>query len=70
MKQLAGVFEGKLDPTLATIDGSWTQAGRTLPLTLKRLKNPADLERRRPQNPLKPYPYREEEVSYRNTRPG
>src|SRR5215469_13542238 len=70
MKQLAGVFEGKLDPTLATIDGSWTQAGHTFPLTLKRLKNPADLERRRPQNPLKPYPYREEEVSYRNTPAG
>jgi len=70
MKQLAGVFEGKLDPTLATIDGSWTQAGHSLPLTLKRLENPADLERRRPQNPLKPYPYREEEVSYRNTPAG
>lgn len=66
MKQLAGVFEGKLDPALTTIDGTWTQSGHTLPLTLKRLKDPAELERRRPQNPVKPYPYREEEVSYQN----
>jgi fermentation-respiration switch protein FrsA (DUF1100 family) len=66
MKQLAGVYEGKLDSTLSRIDGTWTQTGHTFSLTLKRLKNPAELERRRPQSPLKPYPYREEEVSYQN----
>lgn len=66
MKQLAGVYEGKLDPTLSSIEGTWTQAGHTLPLTLKRLKDPRELELRRPQNPAKPYPYREEEVIYEN----
>ena len=66
MKQLAGVYEGKIDPTLTSIDGTWTQMGHTFPLVLKRLKDPAELERRRPQNPVKPYPYREEEVSYEN----
>jgi hypothetical protein len=66
MKQLSGVFEGKLDPALTSISGTWTQAGRSFPLVLKRLKNPAEMERRRPQNPVKPYPYREEEVSYEN----
>ena len=70
MKQLAGVFEGKIDPTLSTIEGTWTQAGHTLPLTLKRLKNAAELERRRPQNPVKPYPYHEEEVTYANKAAG
>ena len=66
MKQLAGVYEGKLDPALNSIDGTWTQARHTLPLKLKRLKDPKELELRRPQNPVKPYPYREEEVSYEN----
>ena len=66
MKQLAGVFEGKFDPALTAITGTWTQAGHTFPLVLKRLKDPAELERRRPQNPVKPYPYHEEEVSYQN----
>jgi len=66
MKQLAGVYEGKLDPALKSIEGTWTQGGHALPLVLKRLKDPKDLELRRPQNPIKPYPYREEEVSYEN----
>ena len=66
MKQLAGVYEGKLDPALSSIDGTWTQSGHTIPMMLKRLKDPKELELRRPQNPTKPYPYREEEVSYEN----
>ncbi len=66
MKQLAGVYEGMLDPALSSMDGTWTQAGHILPLKLKRLKDPKELELRRPQNPVKPYPYREEEVSYEN----
>jgi hypothetical protein len=66
MKQLGGIYEGKLDASLSSIDGTWTQAGRILSLTLKRLKNLEEMEPRRPQNPVKPYPYREEEVSYEN----
>ncbi len=66
MKQLAGVYEGKLDPALNSIEGTWTQSGHTIPLTLKRLKDPREMENRRPQNPTKPYPYREQEVSYEN----
>jgi fermentation-respiration switch protein FrsA (DUF1100 family) len=66
MKQLAGVYEGKVDPALTSIEGTWTQAGHTLPLVLKRLKDLKELELRRPQSPVKPYPYREEEVGYEN----
>jgi len=66
MKQLAGIYEGKLDPSHSSIAGTWTQSGHALPLMLKRLKDPKELELRRPQNPVKPYPYREEEVSYEN----
>jgi len=38
MKQLAGGFRGTIDAALATIDGTWTQAGNSLPLVLKRVR--------------------------------
>lgn len=66
VKGIGGVLEGPLDKDLTTIDGTWTQGGRTLPLLLKRVKQGSEMERRRPQNPEKPYPYREEEVEYKN----
>jgi hypothetical protein len=66
MRQIAGGFDGKISKDLTTIEGTWTQAGNSLPLVLKRVKDAAELERRRPQNPLKPYPYRDEDVSYPN----
>ena len=66
MKQIGGKFEGKIANDLTTIEGTWTQGGNTLPMVLKRGKNAGELERRRPQNPAKPYPYREEEVAYAN----
>ncbi|HLN02427.1 MAG TPA: alpha/beta fold hydrolase [Bryobacteraceae bacterium] len=71
-KQISGTgrFEGKISKDLATIDGSWSQAGNSTPLVLKRVKSAAELERRRPQNPVKPYPYREEEVAYDNKAAG
>src|SRR5579863_8430699 len=65
-KSLNGVFDGKISADLSSIDGNWTQNGTTLPLNLKRTKDEAILEPRRPQVPAKPYPYREEEVSYEN----
>jgi fermentation-respiration switch protein FrsA (DUF1100 family) len=65
-KSVAGAFDGKISADLSTIDGTWTQGGNSMPLVLKRAKDQAELERKRPQNPVKPYPYREEEVSYEN----
>ncbi len=70
MKQINGAFEGKISADLLTIEGTWTQGGRGLPLTLRRVKDAAELERRRPQTPVKPYPYREEEVAYENRAAG
>ncbi len=70
LKQAGGAFEGKIDDTLTTIDGTWTQGAGSVPLILKRSKNAAELERRRPQNPIKPYPYRDEDVSYGNKSAG
>jgi pimeloyl-ACP methyl ester carboxylesterase len=70
LKGIGGVFEGKIDKSLTSIEGTWTQGGATFPLVLKRAKDTAELERRRPQNPVKPYPYREEEVAYDNPAAG
>jgi hypothetical protein len=66
MKQIGGVFQGKISEDHASIVGTWSQGGSGFPLVLKRVKDTSELERRRPQNPVKPYPYHEEEVSYDN----
>jgi len=65
-KSIGGSFEGKIAADLSSIDGKWSQGGATMPLSLKRVKDQAELELKRPQNPVKPYPYREEEVSFDN----
>ncbi len=70
VKSIAGSFEGKISSDLSTVEGTWSQAGNSLPLTLRRVKDTSELELRRPQNPVKPYPYKEEEVSYDNKSAG
>ena len=67
---IQGSYEGTLDEALTTISGTWKQGGGSYPLVLKRVKDTAELEVRRPQNPVKPYPYREEDVSYENKTAG
>lgn len=67
--ELANVFayEGTLQPDGETINGSFIQ-GDSIPLVLKRVE--AFPERDRPQNPKRPYPYRDEEVVYSNPAAG
>jgi pimeloyl-ACP methyl ester carboxylesterase len=67
MKQIAGRFEGKIGKDLGSIDGTFTQAAASFPLSLSRVKDSGALERRRPQNPVPPYPYRSEDIEYPNT---
>ena len=64
--KIGGTFEGKISSDLTAIDGKWSQGGGTLPLLLKKVKDQAELELKRPQVPTKPYPYREDEVTYDN----
>ena len=64
--KIGGAFEGTIAADLSSIDGTWSQGGGKLPLVLKKLKDESELELKRPQNPVKPYPYREEEVTYDN----
>jgi uncharacterized protein len=63
LKGIKASFEGKFADDGQTIQGKWTQAG-TLPLEFKRLEKEPDFSR--PQEPKKPYPYVEEEVTYKN----
>jgi len=64
---IAGRFSGEMlnDTTIA---GTWSQSGLNFPLTLKRTVKVTELKR--PQTPQPPFPYIEEEVSYKNTKAG
>ena len=62
-----GSYDGTLQPD-GTIEGTWKQSGLSLPLVLKRTEEVPKL--RRPQDPVKPYPYIEEDVVYENTDAG
>jgi len=61
------VYEGSLQTDGNTIDGNWIQ-GDTTPFVIKRVDKLPDLTR--PQDPKKPYPYIEEEVTYENRKAG
>jgi len=59
-----GVYEGTINPTKSVITGTWTQGGVTRNLKFQRSDQLLELVR--PQNPVKPYPYREEQVTFLN----
>ncbi len=63
-----GVFDGALNAAKNSIAGEWTQNDAKEKFEFKRSDQP--LELRRPQNPSKPYPYREEEISFPNAAAG
>ncbi|MDI6807897.1 MAG: alpha/beta fold hydrolase [Candidatus Eisenbacteria bacterium] len=68
IQSVAGSFEGKFRGDGSAIEGNWSQGGVTIPLTLERSEKKPEVKR--PQEPKKPYPYREEEVSYKNENAG
>jgi fermentation-respiration switch protein FrsA (DUF1100 family) len=68
IKAIGGSYDATVSADHASFNGTWTQVGKTWPLAFHRVTNAAQLERRRPQNPVKPYPYREEEVTYTNSK--
>jgi uncharacterized protein len=70
LEHLGIAYEGTIAADSSTIDGTFTQGGSPFPLKLTRIKDESALELRRPQNPVKPYPYREEEVTYANKAAG
>jgi pimeloyl-ACP methyl ester carboxylesterase len=66
---VGGSYEGAINDAGSVIDGTWTQGG-SLPLVLTRAGATVSTPVRRPQNPIKPFPYRDEDVSYRNAGAG
>jgi pimeloyl-ACP methyl ester carboxylesterase len=65
---VAGTFDGTLNPGKNKLIGNWSQTGADAKVEFVRSDQP--LELRRPQTPPKPYPYREEEVSFSNAAAG
>jgi pimeloyl-ACP methyl ester carboxylesterase len=66
VKVAQGQFSGEISKDLRMISGTWSQGGNSLPLELRRVKDLAALTTAHPQEPKRPLPYREEEVSYPN----
>ena len=63
-----GVFEGVLKEDGTALEGEWKQSGLVLPLVLTRIEEKPEMSRE--QDPIKPYPYDEEEVVYENKEAG
>jgi pimeloyl-ACP methyl ester carboxylesterase len=68
LKSAAIEFTGKRSGDGNEAVGQWTQGGVSVPLTLRKVDRPS--ERRRPQTPRPPFPYREEPVTYENKAAG
>jgi len=65
--ELGMKYEGVWNETTNQIEGTYTEGGVELVLTLKK-GNPKMSKINRPQKPVKPYPYYEEEVVFENTK--
>ncbi len=63
-----GVYDGNLNPANNVLSGTWRQGADSSELTFKR--SDQILELRRPQVPVKPYPYKEEELTFPNSQSG
>jgi pimeloyl-ACP methyl ester carboxylesterase len=67
-RRIAGVYQGAISADGHEIKGQWQQGGQTFPLDLVRLDKEPDYTR--PQEPTKPYPYEEQEVTLENKAAG
>ncbi len=67
VKAIAASFQGEIEND-STIAGVWQQSGVSLPLDLKRVEKAPQV--RRPQEPEQPYPYHEEEITFKNEKDG
>lgn len=64
IEPLSAIFEGTF--VLNNITGEFTQMGMSLPLTL--IKGEKEAKPKRPQEPQPPFPYKSEDVYFKNTR--
>jgi len=64
---LGAVYAGTANQEKNTINGTFSQGGGNFPLILQKIVISAvDVPPPRPQNPVKPYPYRAEDLTYEN----
>ena len=63
-KTIQGKYAGVVIKNSATIKGQWKQVTLDVPLDLKKIDKLVEVKR--PQNPQKPYPYNDEEVTFEN----
>jgi uncharacterized protein len=63
---VGGAYEGTLNTAKDFITGTWTQS--EVPQKLNFIRQDQPLELSRPQNPAKPYPYVEEDVTFPNAK--
>lgn len=66
IKKIGGSFEGKLEG--GSMTGTWKQGGAEFPLTLEKKTEAPKMNR--PQEPKEPYPYKSEDVKFKNEKAG
>ncbi|MFL5328268.1 MAG: alpha/beta hydrolase family protein [Gemmataceae bacterium] len=64
LTKIGATYSGKPAVDGQSVKGTWKQSGHEFELELKRVAKVS--EAKRPQHPVKPYPYREEEVTVDN----
>ena len=63
-----GTYEGLIQPDGKTVLGTWKQGGTSFPLTLSKTDQAPTVNR--PQEPKPPFPYKQEEVAFKNEKAG
>jgi hypothetical protein len=63
-------YQGTFNQTLQIIEGTFTEGVNALPLVLKKVEIKNENYFRRPQEPVKPFPYKEDEVMFENRKAG
>jgi hypothetical protein len=66
LSALQATYIGKLSADRKSMEGTFTQMGTAMPLTLTHAANKAQVERKRPQMPVAPFHYKSEDVTYEN----
>jgi pimeloyl-ACP methyl ester carboxylesterase len=69
IRSIGGELNGVHLAGADSIPGTWSQGGMQLPLVLKHSSEEVE-KPKRPQEPKKPYPYKEEEVTFTNPEAG
>jgi len=66
VESVRGNYDGTLNADGSEMNGKWTQGIASLDLVMMRVKEAPKVQR--PQEPKKPYPYIDEEVTYQNVK--